>query len=330
VKKTILKAWPEMEGFAPLLTSPSETSILTTLLYIDFSGCDSIDSCGLTAFLLKIIQYFERVKNIDLKWETNSSNELPVIQDVIRLGFFKPIIHLYQNSLFFKPKDFLINEESIKSTIFGSSRISFPIIYIDFMAGDNRRSQIKQMKKILYDRLHCFGEIYNFNIVQFISILFELSKNSADHAGKNAILGIDVFESSDAMRLNFLYGDFGLGIKQHVEEYLKNNNKQRLEHLSLTEIYHTACSKGFTSKPGNGVNFGLGLSTIIEFAKTMRMSLSVFDASSRGLLSKIDIISPKDDNTSHKKLRDIFFIYSRKNPFCYFGTMEAKKNENFS
>jgi hypothetical protein len=330
VKKTILKAWPEMEGFAPLLTSPSETSTMTSLLYIDFSGCDSIDSCGLTAFLLKIIQYFERVNNSDLKWETNSNNELYVIQDVIQLGFFKPIIHLYQNSLFSNSKSFLANEEPIKSTIFGSSKTSFPIIYIDFMAGNNRRSKIKQVKKILYDRLFCFTKIYNFNMAQFISILFELSKNSADHADKNAILGIDVFESGDAMKVNFLYGDFGLGIKQHVEEYLQENNRQRLEHLSLTEIYHIACSKGFTSKPGNGVNFGLGLSTIIEFAKSMKMSLSVFDASSRGLLSKIDIISPKDDNTSHKKLRDIFFIYSRRNPFCYFGTMEVKKYENFS
>jgi hypothetical protein len=326
VKKTILKAWPELEGFAPLLTSPSETSTLTTLLYIDFSGCDSIDSCGLTAFLLKIIQYFERVNNIDLKWETNSDNEIHIIKDIIHLGFFKPIIHLYQNSLFLNSKDFLTNEDPIKSKIFGSSKISFPIIYINFMAGNNnRRSQIKQVKKILYDRLFYFSKIYNFNIAQFISILFELSKNSADHASKNAILGMDVFESSDAMKLNFLYGDFGLGIKKHIEEYLYKNNKQRLEHLSLTEIYHIACSKGFTSKPGNGVNFGLGLSTIIELAKTMKMSLSVFDASSRGLLSKIDLTSSKDDNTSHKKLRDIFFIYSRKNPFCYFGTMEAKK-----
>jgi hypothetical protein len=325
VKKTILKAWPEMEEFAPLLTSPSKTSTLTSSLYIDFSGCDSIDSCGLTAFLFKIIQYFERVKNTDLTWEVNSSEKARINQNIKQLGFFKPILHLYQKSLFSKSNEFLADEESIKTIMFGGEKISFPIIYIDFTTGDKRRDSIKQVNKILYERLFKFSETYDFNVVQLISILFEMSKNSADHTEKNALLGMDISESNDTMKLSFLYGDFGSGINQHVGEYLRKNNKNRLTHLSAAEIYYIACSKEFTTKPNSGINSGLGMSHIIEFAITMNVKLSVFDASSRGMLSKIDIITQKASYISHRAMRDNFYIFSHNNPFCYFGSMEAKK-----
>jgi hypothetical protein len=319
VKKTILKAWPEMEGFAPLLTSPSETSTLTSSLFIDFSRCYVIDSCGLTAFLLKIMQYFKRIHNTDLTWETNSENEVSILRNIIQLGFFKPFIQRYYNSLFSDLNSFSLDEQPIKSPVFGATKTSFPIIYIDFTLGDNRRKQIKQLKEKLFCRLLQYNTDFDFKGMQFISILFELAKNSADHSEENAVLGLDIFEAGNAIKINFLYGDFGLGIKQHIQNYLKDINDCRWKHLSLTDAYHLACEKGFTSKPFNGINFGTGLSTVIEFSKIMNMRLSVFDASSRGLLSNIDIPS------SHRKIRGDFFVYSRNNPFSYFGTLEANK-----
>jgi hypothetical protein len=190
------------------------------------------------------------------------------------------------------------------------------MVYIDFINSINRRKKIKEFKTVLFSRLLKYQKV--INIMPLITIFFELAKNSADHADDNAIFGLDVFETEYMIKINFLYGDFGIGIKQNIQNYLKCRNDPRWSHLSLSEAYHIACQKGFTSKPESGRNFGLGLSIIIEIAKSYNINLSVFDASSRCVLSKIDI-------TSHKYLRKKIFNFSRSNPFCYFGTMEAKK-----
>jgi hypothetical protein len=320
MKATILQAWPELEEFIPLLTSPSETSSLTSIFNIDFSECEKVDSCGLTAFMLKIKQYMKKVKGST--WRTGEKNG--VLETTIKLKFFLPIASNYHDSLFHVNEYIPLNGKTISSNMFGASKISFPIFYIDFSNSINRREKIKEFKTVLFSRLLQYQKV--IKIFPLITIFFELAKNSADHTDDNAIFGLDLLETEHMIKINFLYGDFGVGIKQNIQNHLKCKNDPRGPHLSLSEAYHIACQKGFTSKPESGINFGLGLSIVIEIAKSYNINLSVFDASSRCLLSRIDIASCN----SHTYLRRKMFNFSRNNPFCYYGTMEAKKNENIS
>jgi len=79
-----------------------------------------------------------------------------------------------------------------------------------------------------------------------------------------------------------------------------------------------ACKKGFTSKPQTGKNLGVGMSTAIESSQMLGVTLSVFDAHSRGILSNLQKIS-------HAEVRKIFYPVSRDTPFCYFGSIGAEK-----
>jgi hypothetical protein len=321
MKPTILKAWPEMEEYAPLLTSPSEASKITPLFNIDFSECYIIDSCGLAAFLLKIMQYAKIFKEGNMSWiSTGFDNNMELKENIVKLRFFNPLKSSCYDELLFASEYFSSNDVPVESEIFGAYKLSFPLVYIDFVSSNDRRNTgITLLKQILFERIINYSNIYNLNIMQFISILIELVKNTADHTNANAIFGMDLLEANNSMKINFFYGDLGIGITRHVKRYLKKINDPRWEYLSLSEAYYIACKKGFTSKPNNGINLGLGMSTVIEFAKTMNMRISVFDASSRGLLSEID----QSESYSHSKMRRKFFIYSRKNPFCYFGTLEV-------
>jgi signal transduction histidine kinase len=147
---------------------------------------------------------------------------------------------------------------------------------------------------------------------QFITILYELAKNSADHTAGDAFLGIDIFESNGDFDLQFLFGDTGEGIKDNIKNHLESEDQRRERFFSLVEAYYIACQKGFTSKPKTGRNLGVGMSTAIESSQMLGLSLSVFDAASRGVLSNIR-------GGVHSEIRKIFYPASRNLPFCYFG-----------
>jgi hypothetical protein len=330
MKSTILKAWPEIEGYAPLLTSPSEASKPTPSLKIDFVRCYTVDSCGLTAFLLKIMQYINKLGKDETHWTFDGLDNESLQRNIINLRFFEPIMGNIKEKLFSNDRLISLNDNPINSEIFGGSRYSFPIVYIKFDNNDRRTTGINLIKSVLFERLNEYLQKYPINIMQWITILIELVKNTADHANADALFGMDLYETSSSVKINFFYGDLGIGIMEHIKIFLKENNDKRWAHLNLQGAYHIACKKGFSSKPDSGKNLGRGMSTIIEFSKTLNMRLSVFDASSRGLLSEFDLDSLTNfdsifDSNSHKLLRRKFFIFSRINPFCYYGTVEAGK-----
>ena len=92
MKPTHLNAWQELECFYPLLASPSDAGKLTTHFHINFSACDSVDSCGATAFLLKLLQYIRRSQSSNkglTTWNTNDTEgDFVAITQLITLGFF--------------------------------------------------------------------------------------------------------------------------------------------------------------------------------------------------------------------------------------------------
>ena len=329
-KYTILKAWSELEGFIPLIVSPSNSTILTNKFEIDFSVCESVDSCGATAFLLKTLQYLNR-NNVNACWKTNTSfDDARILPDLIELGFFLLIQPRYegftqkqqQKKLFDAPGNidyFTPKSECLCSSSNGIKKQSLPIIRIPFHKFERRRDAIKEFKQYLFEAFDKYSDGNSSEVVQTIFILYELAKNTADHTNGDAFFGVD-FIISPNHKINFLYGDLGCGIKQNITSYLRSIKDPRCERFSLADAYHEAFKEKFTTRPDSGENFGMGLNTVLESAKANSIQLSVFDASSRGLLSHFDRLS-------HGELRKCFLATQRNIPFCYFGSFGVLKHD---
>jgi hypothetical protein len=161
---------------------------------------------------------------------------------------------------------------------------------------------------------------YLFHHTQLVWILIEMAKNSADHTDNDAYFGMDVTVSPtrDQMMLTFAFGDLGVGIKQHIQNYYSKTLKKRIPHFSIYEAYYVAVQPGFSTGAG-GVNKGVGMSLILEGAKGMNLSLSVFDAKSRGLLNCLN-------GRSHSEIRRVFLDLDTKVGFYYFGKLIAGRS----
>lgn len=320
-KPTQVKAWPELVNYLPLLTSVSEASSPTKNLVLDFSGCLEVDSCGLTSTLLKILHFMRKVdpEFNGISWSVEIGIEDdPIIKRIIQLGLFLPIKDLNLPSLF--PAKLYDAISNVSISIGNSIRqTSYKIYHLKLQGLSDRRKPLKDFKAYLLDILFPYESMYTVNTRQFITIIYELAKNAADHTSGDAYLGLDVFESSSELKIQFLFGDTGDGIKNNIQLHLEEEKSQRAGYFSLVEAYHLACQKYFTSKPRTGRNLGVGMSTAIESSRLIGASLSVFDAYSRGLLSNLQGIS-------HSEIRKNFYpASSRYTPFCYYGTIRAQK-----
>ena len=127
-------------------------------------------------------------------------------------------------------------------------------------------------------------EAYGFQSNGLGILLNEIAKNSADHTEEDAMFGMEARPSEDHWRdSRSCFGDFGIGIKRHIEQNLAPEDAKRLTHMSLAEAYRLALKPGYTSSSVGGLNTGHGMSIIIDCANDLGLHLSVFDASSRGL-----------------------------------------------
>ena len=90
--------------------------------------------------------------------------------------------------------------------------------------------------------------------------------------------------------------------------------------MSFSDAYHFALTRGFTTKPNNKNNKGLGMTIIREGSQGINMNISMFDAFSRCLLSSISKIT-------HKELRKYFFPFTKDQtqPFYYYGVIMGEK-----
>ncbi len=96
--------------------------------------------------------------------------------------------------------------------------------------------------------------------------------------------------------------------------------KNRAKKLSLSDAYHYALSPGKTTRPNSKDNKGIGMSIIFDVARSINMNLSVFDALSRGLLSKA-----KD--RTHVELRKVFYNTGNDVGFYYYGELMTKTSK---
>lgn len=250
-----------------------------------------------------------------VSWNTNDNNEVPLLNTISSLNFFKIINRYATHNPLFQNK----YHEELAPPI-TKEEISFPIYEIDYNKYEIRRKALHDLKSWVYDNLYMYYDDYDFILPQLASIINEIAKNGADHTTHNAYIGMDVSinHPNNTIKISFSIGDLGIGINQNIRNHASDDIKKRLDNWDLTQTYREALSPGFTTKKESKDNKGMGMSLILDGAQGMNLNLSVFDANSRGILNLISTLV-------HSEIRKNFFNIGKDTGFFYFGEIEAKK-----
>jgi hypothetical protein len=228
-----------------------------------------------------------------------------------------------QDSDLLNPEVEVVNSAGSKKPIErefnGYTMQSYPIYPLRFTNYTTRRDVSDLFKKWLLDVIVPLGDRYHFHANQFIFILYEMAKNSADHTKDDAFFGLDFISKNDSFELRFCFADLGEGIKMHVQRNLPPERAGRAPKLDLVETYYYALKYGYTSNPFSNNNKGFGMTAILDGCQGLGIELSVFDAQSRGFLTCIT------DNHSHAQLRKAFYRVGVQTGFYYYGVLKLKR-----
>jgi hypothetical protein len=169
----------------------------------------------------------------------------------------------------------------------------------------SRENLISGAKKKIKDFLR-FDQRRSFAHEQLMIVLLEMVKNTLDHSGQPAIIGLKIEHSvHNNGRFSFCYCDTGEGIGRTVRKCVQENlagtaasenplfkvDRAQVVRLmrkgGFADILHWALQPGNSTKSGNGINLGLGLMLIVEGARNCGLRLSLKDADSMWLLTEL-------------------------------------------
>lgn len=315
-----IKIWPEIIGqFPAVISNERIAKTKENDFVLDLSNLLKVDSTGLTMLLLNLIKLVDSVK--DKKWQIIYPNDINIDSLIRKMQLYKLLVTKVPNENLFWQKE-LEQEKIIEPYIINmDAEIKmFPIYEISLYQNLNPRVEVDKFKEYLISQLYFLQENYDFELNVFIQMLVEMAKNSADHTNDNAYFGLDLIETKNIIKLQFAFGDLGIGVNQSVRDFIKEDNKfnNKEKHLALTDAYHYALQIGNTTKT-NILNKGIGMASIYSLSKQINMNLSVYDATSRGLLSSAK-------NTTHTELRKVFYSLGSKVGFYYYGETEIYKS----
>lgn len=159
---------------------------------------------------------------------------------------------------------------------------------------DERLRAIKDQLKAFF--AECGGAA--IEQTQLLLIFAEMIKNTIDHTQHDALLNIAVqYKGDKPMRLDFSYAEQGPSMTDTLREHVAQIQalQERGTALSFIDLIHWALTPGNSTKVGNGINLGIGLTMITQSARSIGMTLSMMD--DRGLFS-LDKISGSFDRES--------------------------------
>ena len=319
MKPTKVKAWPELVDFLPALPVLTDSRRKPTRnnqpVEVDFSSIRLVSSVGLTVFLLQLLRLVGSTRPITIR-----ECSTPISTELGGLGAFNILTELkgsYQPHL---PSG---READRKGALTSSATQNLPIYRLRLNSAKDRRDEVKRF--VAWLSKHSSGLVKDLHIAinGLLMLLNEIAKNSADHSDADALFGINVTPVDDSnSRLTFVFGDLGMGIKQHVQIHmLPAPESKRFAHMSLYEAYRLAVKPGYTSNRCSKINKGHGMSIIIDIATDLGIHLSVFDAWSRGILSTIsDVQTP-----THEAIRRAFHNVGHEVAFFYYGETLLKR-----
>jgi hypothetical protein len=330
-KKDIkIKIWPELVNYIPATipyTSIKSKANAGKHILLDFNNCTEINSTGVNILLIQILKLMSE-KSYNRGWLANPDVSNPTIQKLIKLGLFNKL-NTYSkiSDLFWEDSLNEISSEPVIDNMNPSERIySFPIFSqeINKEYRDNRRKYLPIFRNWIYQNLFKFSHHYEINVINLINVLTEIVKNTADHTNSDVFFGIDIIENinKDYLKIFFSIGDLGEGINVHIKNSFAEENpiSNRPGHWDLTQTYMWACTSGNTTKKNSKINKGIGMSSIIKSSQGVPLELSIFDANSRGIISKL-----KANNYTHASVRAQFYSIGKPVGFYYYGKIYAKK-----
>lgn len=192
------------------------------------------------------------------------------------------------------------------------------MFYIDNVGPAHRDTALSKFRFDLKAFFSAHSDIV-INRHQVLMIFSEMVKNTLDHSEAGASLGIDVGTMNDRKaRLTFSYCEQGLGLSKSLRHALRDHPEYggRARKGSFSDLIHWALQPGNSTKSGNDVNFGLGMTMIIASANGMRMSIDLVDAASVVSLAGLS------ETHSHLELRRRFVACSDFPCFSYIGELE--------
>jgi ABC-type transporter Mla MlaB component len=324
MKPTHVKIWPEVLNYQPaIIPFNKENDNQKNSIIIDFTNCKAVDSSGLTLLLIDLIKLFK--KSPKRKWSLIIENNA-LKEDLKQLGFFNIINRYsgdYELSIDTPFDESLINAKQkwIKKKFAEIETYSFPIYHIDFNLFTARRDPLERLRKDISKIIKKLFVGFGLKAHFFLAIIQEIAKNSADHTSDNAFLGLDISinTAQTYLKVQFSYGDLDKGIHNSIKEFVvRKEPKKKVDKWGLSDSYYYALNNGFTTKPESSHNKGIGMTLILEACEALNIDISVFDANSRAVLSKV-----KDN--SHAEIRKALYDTGRSVGFYYYGELIAHK-----
>lgn len=325
MKRTLLKIWPELINYQPaILPFDKINDSKENSIHLDFNNCLNADSTGLNLLLIDLIKLFRRGN------KRNWSIDIPdnFIKDYLRQSGFIDIVTKYSGeyelSIDNNFDDTLVGSSSDVIIVENEKTItSYPIYHIDFEKFNQRRDAMEVVRKMFSKRIKDVFLEFDLKPHFFLAIIQELVKNSADHTEEDAFIAVDLIinESRTSFKLQFSYGDLGLGIHDSIKKFILENDPkfaQRVAKMALSDSYQYALKTGFTTKQSSTRNKGMGMTLILEASHALNLNLSVFDANSRAILSKLY-------ENSHAEIRKVLYDTGRSVGFYYYGEMNKYK-----
>lgn len=316
MKPAVITLWPHQRSYLPLLKAFDPRWAKNKQVILDTALVRQLSPIGL-AFTIGALRTFLGAAKPQLKLRAQAS----ILSELKRLGFTQALSSHFEVDL----EDDLFAGVAALPLIPNDEITEFPaIIEIAFPTNHSARrncidSLLTRARDVLIRELHLNPK----KIGNFLYILQELMKNTADHSQSDALLAFESVRTCTNTTINFAYVEYGEGIKKNVERYINSlpaNSEMaaRAGSRHITEIYRLAFQSGFTTKKTT-VNLGKGLHRIASYIKTMGIDMQVFDGSSTG---NIAIIGP---NPSHKQIRLAFSSsVSHNSPFSFIGSWRIK------
>jgi hypothetical protein len=163
---------------------------------------------------------------------------------------------------------------------------------------------------------------WSINQGQLLLMITEIVKNTLDHTKHNAFLGLSIeYSDGNPSRLKMSYCELGFGLSRTLREKRQvDDPTTRGIKGSFADLIHWALKAGNSTKIGNGINHGIGLTMITQSAKALQMTLCMIDAKSMVSLDQLP------SEPTHASLRSNISSVARQGCFTYIGSIRYDNN----
>lgn len=326
-KPLTLTPFSELVGYLPFIQSFKVKEIGVGDVLIDANGLCKADAIGSTIFFSNVAKIYNDKTKTNILIRDNKSilsiYSPSVILDFLRTGIKKQI-NLFEDDEYSNLKENNTLEGVIET---GGVLINDNLEAMLYIPTNNilsRDISLLRIRKFIQNYF-LLNVNYNFNSGQIYQVLIEIIKNSIDHSETPSVMAFSIEKNINGKhKFSFCHCEVGNGIVSNVRNFMGRSQNNILSRLSkkgaVTDFFHWAFTSRSSSKVGNGINFGLGLSTIISAAEGISMNLYLKDANS------IIDMSGLPRNFSHTQIRQhqVTIAADHIPCFTYFGHVHSE------